>query len=304
MQKKKRRILIICCVLVSAFLIIPFGLSIFIYERIFSSRYETPSLQGAAGYAGLISEQTSFSSDDGQKLIGYRYYYEDVTERGVMIFAHGLGSGGHMPYLPIIDYFAAHGYPVFTYDATGNGESEGEDANGFPQGTIDLDHAIDYVEAESELPIVLFGHSWGAYSCGCVLNEHPEICAVVSAAGPDDSIDLIAYFGEQHAGKGADVLLPYLSVYEYFKFGKYSNYTCCEGFQNSDCGVMILHSSDDAVVDDSVCCEVYRDEFEGNDRFCFIEFDDRGHSELFYTDGALDEALMEQILEFYDEYIS
>lgn len=304
MQKKKKRIILICCVLVFALLIVPFGLSIFIYERIFSNRYEAPATQGMEEYDGLHAMRTRFASDDEHELIGYFYYYEDVAPHGVMIFAHGLGSGGHLPYLPLIDYFAANGYQVFAYDATGNGESGGEDPNGFPQGTIDLDYAIDYVEEETELPIVLFGHSWGAYSCGCVLNEHPEICAVVSAAGPDDSIDLIAYFGEQHAGKAADTLLPYLSVYEYFKFGKYSNYTCCEGFRKSDCGVMILHSSDDTVVDDSVCCEVYRDEFDGDDRFCFIEFDDRGHSELFYEGGELDEALMGQILEFYDEYVS
>lgn len=303
-MKKKRRILIVCCVLVFVLLIVPFGLSIYIYERIFSTRYETPAMQSAAEYDGLISEQTSFVSDDGQRLAGYRYYYEEVAPRGVMIFAHGLGSGGHLPYLPIINYFAAHGYPVFTYDATGNGESEGKDANGFPQGTIDLDYAIDLVEEDFALPIVLFGHSWGAYSCGCVLNEHPEVRAVVSAAGPDDSIDLIAYFGEQHAGKGADVLLPYLSVYEYFKFGKYSTYTCCEGFRNSDCGVMILHSRDDTIVEDEVCCEVYEDEFEDDARFRFLEYENRGHSGLFYAGGRLDESLMEQILAFYDDNIS
>lgn len=303
MRKKKKRIILICCVLVFALLVVPFGLSAYIYERIFSERYETPAAQGSEEYDGLLAMRTSFASDDEHMLIGYFYYYEDVAPQGVMIFSHGLGSGGHTPYLPIINYFAQHGYRVFAYDATGNGESGGEDANGFPQGTIDLDYAIDYVEAETSLPIVLFGHSWGAYSCGCVLNEHPEVCAVVSAAGPDDSIDLIAYFGEQHAGKGADVLLPYLSVYEYFKFGKYSNYTCCEGFQNSDCGVMILHSRDDTLVEDEVCCEVYEDEFEDDPRFRFVEYEDRGHSGLFYENGELDETLMEQILSFYDQYI-
>lgn len=341
MSRKKKKLCILCAVLVLVLLVVPFSASMIIYESIFADRCEPDPLyaRSPAEFEGLKAADCRFASDDGQMLTGYCYYYTDTAPHGVVILAHGLGGGGQSPYLSLSNYFAENGYYVFTYDATGNGQSEGEDANGFPQGTIDLNYAIEYVEQDSrfsDLPIVLFGHSWGAYSCGCVLNEHPEIRAVVSAAGPDDSIDMIGFFGEQHAGPAAAVLLPYLSTYEYLKFGTYSTYTCCEGFEKSDCGVMILHSSDDTVIDDEISCEVYRKKFGTDSRFTFIEYDDRGHSDLFYTDEALayrsqfvkelsdvpkaqkasfirtnfdeqrayalDEALMQQILSFYDTY--
>ena len=60
--------------------------------------------------------------------------------------AHGLGGGGHNSYMDCANYFARHGYYVFAYDATGNDESEGEGVGGLPQGVIDLDYAISFVE--------------------------------------------------------------------------------------------------------------------------------------------------------------
>lgn len=341
MTRKKKRILRICTILIVLLIILPFCASIYIYERIFSERCMPDPLyvRSITEFDGLQADRYRFSSDNNQQLAGYCYYYEQVAPRGVVILAHGLGGGGQIPYLSLSNYFAAHGYLVFAFDATGNGESEGEDPNGFPQGTIDLDYAIDFVQKTDRfagLPIVLFGHSWGGYSSGCVLNRHPEIRAVVSAAGPDDSIELIASFGEKYAGSVAAVLVPYLTAYEYLKFGSYATYSCCEGFENSDCGVMLLHSRDDTVVTDSVSCEVYREEFRQDDRFVFVEYESRGHSGLFYCEDAtayrerfshelasqpdkekaayvsahfdearayaLDEALMEKILTFYDTY--
>jgi hypothetical protein len=58
------------------------------------------------------------------------------------------------------NYFAQNGYYVFAYDATGTDESEGNGVGGLPQGVIDLDYAISFVEESKEipdLPIVLFG---------------------------------------------------------------------------------------------------------------------------------------------------
>ena len=51
---------------------------------------------------------------------------------------------------------AQHDYFVFAYDATGNDESEGDSVEGLPQGVIDLDNVITFVEQQDEfkdLPI-------------------------------------------------------------------------------------------------------------------------------------------------------
>ncbi|GFI19069.1 hypothetical protein IMSAGC009_04249 [Lachnospiraceae bacterium] len=93
------------------------------------------------------------------------------------VMAHVFGGGGHNSYMDCVNYFACHGYYVFSYDATGNDESEGEGVGGLPQGVIDLDYAITFVEESGKfpsLPIVLFGHSWGGYSVSSVLTYPPR----------------------------------------------------------------------------------------------------------------------------------
>ena len=101
------------------------------------------------------------------------------------------------------NYFAQNGYYVFAYDATGNDESEGEGVGGIPQGVIDLDHAISFVEESDhfpDLPIVLFGHSWGGYSVSSVLTYHPEVKAVIACSGCNRSSDLFEAGGKEQAG--------------------------------------------------------------------------------------------------------
>jgi len=49
------------------------------------------------------------------------------------------------------DYFARNGYYVFAYDATAMDKSEGEGLGGIPQGVIDLDSAISFVERMDDL---------------------------------------------------------------------------------------------------------------------------------------------------------
>lgn len=68
-----------------------------------------------------------------------------------MIIAHGFGGGGHNSYMDAADYFARNGYYVFTYDATAMDKSEGEGLGGIPQGVIDLDSAISFVERMDDL---------------------------------------------------------------------------------------------------------------------------------------------------------
>ncbi|MCH3943443.1 MAG: lysophospholipase [Atopobiaceae bacterium] len=86
-----------------------------------------------------------------------------------MIVAPGFGVGGQRVYMDVADRFASSGHLVFAYDPTGVDESEGESTVGFPQGVIDLEHAIDFVARDREvggLPVVPFGHSWGAWCAG------------------------------------------------------------------------------------------------------------------------------------------
>lgn len=296
------------------FLVILPVITILIYNSRFHVRFETDSLCvfHTEQFENLVMETCTFTSNRGQKLTGYKYQKQHTENtavpNGVVVMAHGFGGGGHNLYMDVADYFASHNYLVFAYDATGNDASEGDVIGGFPQGIIDLDYAISYVKAQEEyknLPIMLFGHSWGAYSVGNVLNFHPDVSAVIMVAGFDNSAALIKEYGGEFAGEAVQFLMPYVKFYELLKFGKYARSSAIEGFENSTADIMILHSSDDKTVPASCGYDSFYEKYQTNSRFHFILFEDRGHGKIYYTKDSnqyvrkQDTELMQQMLQFY-----
>lgn len=89
------------------------------------------------------------------------YLWNEAGTRGLLVFAHGMGTGIAY-YLPEIHHFAAQGYQVFAFAYSGYQGSTGH-FYGFPQAVIDLKHALDFVDDGSR-PVILMGHSMGAYA--------------------------------------------------------------------------------------------------------------------------------------------
>lgn len=291
MKGKRKLILWITVIVVVVFFILPMGISYLIYQETFNKRYTTFShmKREIEEFEGLKLQKYFFSSNKGQKLTAYKYYKEDIEYKGLIIIAHGFGGGGHNSYMDVADYLAGSGYLVFSYDATGNDESEGREVGGLPQGIIDLDYAIRFVKENEEfknLPIMLFGHSWGGYSVGSVLNVHKDIAAVVAISGFNFSISMIRDNGGEFIGKWINFFIPYFSLIEKIKFGRYAKYTCIKGFESSNTKVMVIHSSDDNSVSFENNYKQFYKKFGNNSRFIFIEYNNRGHNYLYYTDDA------------------
>lgn len=306
-KKKIGKILLItACILAVVLLIVLVGGSVMIYEANFGGRYETAGWLAyeASDFEGLQLEQRYFPSNDGQMLAGYRYSKVEQDVKGLVVLAHGLGGGGHNTYMNVADYFTSNGYLVFAYDCTGNDLSEGSGVEGLPQGVIDLDYALRYVKTVPEysnLDIVLWGHSWGAYSAGSVLKYHPDVKAAILVAGMDRSEDLIKYQGQLMAGGAVEVVLPFMMTYEGLKFGDYASASVMEGFETSDAAVMILHSLDDTTVPAEYGYDVFYEAYADSDRFRFVLFEDRGHNYLYNSEES--KAYRDQINEDYTAYV-
>ncbi len=305
-MKKRKAIVITAVIILLAIPLIIFPIAaIAVYESTFGIRCETaPWLAfSAEDYEGLQVERSDFQSGD-ETLAGYKYSKENQDIKGVVVMAHGLGGGGHNTYMPFADYFTSNGYYVFAYDAHGNDNSGGK-VGGLPQGLIDLDSAIHHVKAVGEyqsLPVVLFGHSWGGYSVGNVLNMHPEVKAAVVIAGFDRSEDLLEYQGRQIVGDSIDVFLPYLKLYERLKFGKeYASTSAVSGMEKTDAGIMVVHSRDDNTIPTEYGYDRYYEAFGDSDRFTFVLYEDKGHDYLFYSDAAW--AYREQLNADYKSYV-
>ena len=295
MNKKRSVKKIILPVLVCLILALVAGwwaFSVSIYNDNFNKRFESyePYLLYPEDYEGLSCTEYTFTSDKGQHLQGYLYSAGE-EQRGIIVLAHGLGAG-HNSYMDCADFFAQNGYYVFAYDATGNDKSEGEGVGGIPQGAIDLDHAITFVEESGEfpdLPVMLFGHSWGGYSVCSVLTYHPEVKAVIECAGCNRSSDLFEAGGKQQAGNVIYTMLPFVRIHERIRYGKYASNTAMDGFAASDAAVMAVHSEDDSVVPIEYGFDKYYAAYKDDPRFTFIRLTDKGHNYLFNDQSYIDE---------------
>ena len=277
------------------------------YNENFDVRWTTdPDMQlYVSNFDGLSRSRYQFESNKGQTLTGYLYSAGDKNKKGIVVFAHGFGGGGHSNYMDHLNFFAQNGYYVFAYDATGNDESQGLGKNdgvgGLPQGVIDLNYAISFVEKSGnfpELPIVLFGHSWGGYSVSSVTKYHPEVKAVAECAGFYSSALMFQAEGKKLAGNAVYILMPFLRIHEFLKYGKYAWANGAKGFSSTDALVLIAHSKNDDTVPPEYGYDMYYKKFKDDPRFTFILYEDKGHSNLLDS-----EELFKTILAMYDKAV-
>lgn len=263
-----------------------------------SNRYDIES------FPTMTASRHTFSTRQGHQLVGYLYgSAEGAAPKALVVFAHGLGAGGQCSYLPIFDYLVQNGYCVFAYDATGNDESEGEAIGSLIQGYIDMDYAATYAQELEEtagLPLILMGYSWGALSAGNTLNTHPEAAAVVTIAGWNRARDLVDDSTRQKLGKAADLVMPFISLYEFVTYGKYASSTAMKGFERSDCGVMIIHGELDGTVPIELGYDIYAEKYADDPRFTFLRYSDRGHVNILPKKDA---DMMAQIVAFCDKWV-
>lgn len=289
-------------------------IAVLVYGNTFNKRFEssTAVMRRAAG-SELSRTKYEFASNNGQALTGYLYSALG-DQRAIVVLAHGIGNGGHAAYIECAEHFAKSGFYVFGFDATGNDESGGNGVGGLPQGVIDLDRAISFIEESGdipELPIVLFGHSWGAYSACSVLEYHPEVKAVIACSGFNRSSDMFEAEGKRQAGIFIHPLMPFIRLHERIKFGKYAAASAMNGFAASEAAVMIVHSADDETVPMECGYDLYYEKYCDDPRFEFIRFEGRGHNGIYY-DGAsgsdssyrFDTELFDRFVSFYDESLS
>lgn len=259
-----------------------------VYDKMFGHRFQTNLLLAfqLSDFPGLVREKHQFFSNSKKRLIGYLYQREGMDIKGVYVFAHGYGEGGHILYLDLINEICMHGYAVFAYDATGYDESEGRSMKGFTQGMLDADRAITYIEAlncQKKFPIYLCGHSWGAYSMSTAIMHHPNVKGLIAFSGFNSATTIFKANGEKYAGKKADEFMVYVDTYEKLLFGDISQVTAVDAFRKTKAKIVIVHSKDDETVPISAGLNIYKKAFGTDPRFKFIRLSESGHGTVYYT---------------------
>lgn len=259
-----------------------------IYNMMFNHRIHCykPLFFQMDDFPDLTRERHTFYSYSKNQLVGYVYSLKNAQNKGIFVFSHGYGGGGHHCYLDLIHAICEQGYFVFAYDMTANDESEGHSMKGFTQGMLDADRAISYVESLSEyqhLPLYLCGHSLGAYSVSTALTFHKEVKGVIAFSGFNQATSTFKYNGEKYAGEKSQEFMSYVDIYERLLFGDIANTTAVDAFENCPAKIVIVHSEDDMTVPITAGYDIYHQRFKDNNRFKFIRLFIHGHGTVYDT---------------------
>ena len=283
-------IVIVLCLFIF-FFVAPLIVAKVVNDKIFKKRSEVNDTfkLSISDYPNLKVENISFKSNNNQ-LQGYLYSSDTLTPKGVVIYSHGFNCGGSNSTMMFADFFVSNDYYYFTYDATANGLSEGTNQKGLVQGVLDLDKAISCVKANDKLknyPIMLLGHSWGGYNVCSVVKYHPDVKAVCSISGFINANDLMVSSAKKKVGSFlTNASKPYLDLYERFIFGSKKNLNGLDGLKSSECKCLIIHSSDDRLIETKYGYDKYYNEFKDDPRFSFKLYTNRQHGYIFLNDEA------------------
>ena len=252
-------------------------------------RRESPRLE--LTYEDLGAEryprrEVRFSSC-GRSLAGF--LYRAASPRGVVAVVHGF-RGCAESHLAEAARFIDAGWDVFAFDATGTRKSEGRSLRGLQQMRLDLAAAVAFLRSDPEtagLPLLLYGHSMGAWAAAAVLGR-TGAAGAVCVAGFDAPLDTVRFFMRRFGGAPALLGFPLVRLLGRLTFGRESNVSALRAVNATDKPVLIVHGSADEVVPDDISLFARADELTNpNARALLVADEYRGtHSAAWLTREA------------------
>lgn len=170
--------------------------------------------------------------------------------KGLFILAHGMGTDIRY-HLPELHYFAERGYKVFAFEYSGYRGSIGH-FFGFSQAVLDVKSAIEFID-DGTLPVILAGHSMGAYAICAVLQCTSRSVAKVIAYAPFYSPrEAISEYAKGFVKRGK-LLSGIIMGMQWVIFGKNANLSAAEGLIRSGTPALVLQGSEDEEVSCDGC---------------------------------------------------
>ena len=274
-------------VLIAIIIIIPLILTAaliagMIYKRTFYVRMAEPT-GFIPFYSGehpeLHNEAFSCRSDVGTDINGFLLIPDDQPE-ALIVMTHGYNMSCE-DYMPLAHRFLSAGFEVLMFDGTGCGMSGGPAVYGLPQHILDMKSVLDAVAQDDELnqlPLLLFGHSWGGYAACCVslLSAYP-IRGILTCAAFRKSLSSMIPTIKRRFHAAAPLLIKAAEILEKLLFGKTASFTSSEGLRRAACPARLYHSWDDSVVSHDESFETMKKELADTEAISFISLDGRNH---------------------------
>lgn len=240
-------------------------------------------------------EESKYSREEikipsGQNILT-GYLYGTNSEQGLIVVSPGHRDPNDVKLYEIM-YFVDAGWMVLCYDYTGCYNSEGSSMVDYTQSVHDLDAVLNYVEVNVRfqgLPVMLFGHSLGAYASAAVLQYGHDVSAAVIASGFDMPAEQWEYSIERYTGAFHYLLLPYTKLFITLNYGDEANLSAVDGINVTDIPVLVISGTDDVYYGGA--SPIYeKQEKIVNPNCSFRLMEEPGHCahyEYFLTDAAL-----------------
>ena len=224
------------------------------------------------------------------------YVVAPWNPKAVVVMVHGIRSSSN-ELEPVTQYLTEQGYAVATFDGTASGRSQGDKTVGLQQQRFDLRAALIELDRQglyTDLPLILFGHSAGAYG---VATEAPETraSAVVCVSGFDTPLGTMRAWAAQYTGPLSTVEYPFLLIRELIAKGEEANTAASSALRRSGIPAIVIHGAKDDVVKKDI--SLYQAVSEnGAPQISLIWSDEHGHSDILVSDSGINKPLMQEIV--------
>ncbi len=215
----------------------------------------------------------------------------------LVVMVHGIQSSSDS-LDPVTQYFVKQGYAVAAFDGTASGRSQGEKTVGLQQQRFDLRAVLTELDRQglyTDLPLILFGHSAGAYGAA---TEAPETraSAVVCVSGFDTPLGTMRAWANQYTGPLGTVEYPFLLIRELIAKGEEANTSASAALRKAGIPAIVIQGAKDEVVKKEI--SLYRAVSEkGAPHISLIWSDKHGHSDILVSDGGINGPLMREIVQ-------
>ena len=217
--------------------------------------------------------------------------YKAENPKGFIVFRHGITSE-HADYLALILAMVDRGWTVFAYDAIGCGTSDGDNVKGMAQSPLDIVAAVKFARENGlvgDLPLVLWGHSWGGYGVAAAMDIVPDVDACVTMSGYNSPVGVLMEFTGRMMGPLAATQLPTMWLNNKLVFGADADRTAVDGINKTSAPVLVIHGTDDKVVEYGGSSIVAQRDRITNGNVQYLSFDEpgrNGHNSYFYSAEA------------------
>lgn len=218
------------------------------------------------------------------------YLYNANSTQGIIIISPGHRDPNDIK-LYEITYFVDAGWMVLCYDYTGCYNSEGNSMTGYTQSVHDLDAVLNYIETGEHfkgLPIMLFGHSLGAYASAAVLHNGHNVVAAIIASGFDTPKEQWQYSIERYTGVFHSLLLPYTNLFISMRYGNEANLSALDGINSTNIPILVISGTNDIYYGGE--SPIYKERESITNANCTFrlmeESQHNGHYDYFLTDAS------------------